>query len=121
MCSDGRRNLSVVAQWKVNPKHHVTGVYTKACACAAFGRAEDATKGPVPPGGYRHYYYNNKDDLVCSTGSSCEGKEDPLNPPVDVNEDDWVTRYYEHIWCRAAGQVSTIPRITRGQQNPQSF
>ncbi len=46
------------------------------------------------------------DDIVRSTGSSSEeGEEDLLDPPVDVNEDDWVARYHEHIWRRAAGQV----------------
>jgi hypothetical protein len=96
MCSDGKRNSSVVAPWKVNPNQHETGVYTEACACAAFGRAEDATKGPVSQGRHRHYYYNANDDIVCCTGSesSCEGEEDTLDPPADVNEDDWIARYH---------------------------
>ncbi len=48
MCSDGRRNWTVSAQWKVNQNQHVPGVYTEACVCAAFANALDETKGPFP-------------------------------------------------------------------------
>jgi hypothetical protein len=106
--------------WKVYPIQYVTGVYTEACACAAFANAHDATIGPLPPGGYRHYYYNADYDIVCSsgTGTSCAGEEDPLNPPIDMNEDDWVARYHEHIWRRAAGQVGPIKTIPTYHRRP---
>jgi hypothetical protein len=118
MCSDGRRNWTVVAPWKVNLNQHETGVYTEACACAAFARAEDATKGPLPPRSYRHYHYNAYDDIVCSTGSSSEGEEDPLDPPADVNEEDWVPRYHEQRGRRAAGQVGPIKTIPTYHKRP---
>ncbi len=63
-----------------------------------------------PPSMYWHCYYNTEDDIVCSSGadSSSECGDDPLYPPIDMNEDDWCLRYHEHIWRRAAGQVGSI-------------
>jgi hypothetical protein len=120
MYSDGtgRWNSSVIAPWKVNPNQPVTGVCTEACACAAFARAEDATKGPskgpIPPGRYRHYYYNTNDDIVCSTGSSCEGEVDPLDPPADPDEDVWVAWYYGGGLLGWSVPSKRFPRTKRG-------
>jgi len=120
MCSDGRRNLTVVAPWKVNPNLQVKGVYTESCACAAFAKAQDATMGPLLPGRYRHYYCNTDNDIVCSTGtgSSSVCGDDPLDPPIDMNEDDWVLLYYEHRWRRVAGQVGPIKMIPTYHKRP---
>jgi hypothetical protein len=66
------------------------------------------------------YHYNADDYIVCSsgTGTFCEGEEDPLNPPKDMNEDDWVARYHEHRWHRAAGQVGPIKTIPTYHKRP---
>ena len=53
--------------------------------CAAFAAAEGTVKCPVPAGMYLHYYYNDTDEIVCSTGSSSEGGPDALDPLADPN------------------------------------
>ncbi len=75
--------------------------------------------GPLLPGTYLHYYYNTDDDIVCSSGTgSSECGDDPLDPPIDMNEDDWVLRYHEHRWRRAAGQVGPIKTIPTYHKRP---
>ncbi len=119
MCSDGRQNLTVVAPWKVKPNLQVKGVHTESCACAAFAKAQDATMGPLLParGRYRHYYYNADDDIVCSseTGFSSECGDDPLDPLIDMNEDDWVLRYHVVIGIPKVhwgDDMSLVPRYS---------
>ena len=86
--------MVVILPWKVQPVQAPAGICAHTRMCAAFSAAEDMVKGPVPAGRYLHYYYNDTDEIVCSTGSSSEGEPDPLDPPADQNaEEDWVARY----------------------------
>ncbi len=80
--------------------------------CAAFAKAVDAEKGPVPPERYWHHYYHETDDeIVYSSGFSSEGEPDALDPSPDPNEEDWVSRYHDHVRRRAADEVGPIISI----------
>ena len=83
--------------------------------CAAFAAADPAED---VPGRYLHYYYYDSDDIVCSTGTSSEREPDPLDPPVGPNEEDWVSRYNEHVRRRAAGEVGPIKTIPKPRTTP---
>ncbi len=69
----------------------------------ALPKAEDAIEGPSSTWRYQNDYYNAADNIVCSTGSGSEGEPDPLDPPEDPNEEDWVAWYTEHVRRRAKG------------------
>ena len=58
------------------------------------------------------------DDIVCSTGSSAEGEPDPLDPPVDPNKEEWLSRYSEHVRRRAAGELGPIKTIPKLRTTP---
>ena len=82
---------------------------------AAFAAADDARD---VPGSYQHC--NDNDEIVCSTGTSSESEwePDPLDPPADPNEEDWVSRYNEHVRRRAAGEVGPIKTIPKPRTTP---
>ena len=91
--------------------------------CAAFAAVEDTVEGPVPAGRYRYYYYNDTDEIVCSTGSSSEGGPDALDHPVKPNKEDWVARNHEHVRRRVAvevGPIKTIPKQRTSPSGPAS-
>ena len=69
------------------------------CSRAEKAAADDAVKGPIPPGRYRLYYFNDTTEIVCSTGPSSEGEPDALSSGEDL-----VARYHEYVREKAAGE-----------------